>query len=109
VKKNFYKLGGVENSNKKRRVLYIVIAAALVAIYYLVFDGESGYLKIRAMERKILERKVENTQLAEANDRLREEIDRLRNDPAYIEKIAREKLGLAKKGEIIYRFIFEPK
>ena len=103
----FYKPSRAERKgNKRRHVLFIIIVAALVGTYYLLFDRESGYLRIRAMERKIYERKLENVYLAGANQRLRREIDRLRNDPAYIEKLAREKLGLAKKGEIVYKFTF---
>jgi cell division protein FtsB len=38
------------------------------------------------------------------NDRLAQTIDRLRNDPALIEKIAREELGLVKEGEKVLKF-----
>ena len=37
------------------------------------------------------------------NEHLRERIRRLEADDAYIEQLARERLGLAKKGELIYR------
>jgi cell division protein FtsB len=35
--------------------------------------------------------------------RLTAEVDRLRTDPEYIEQIAREKLGLVKPGERVYK------
>ena len=35
--------------------------------------------------------------------RLLEEKERLENDPVYLEKVAREKLGLIKQGEVVYR------
>ncbi len=42
--------------------------------------------------------------LQKENETLRERIYRLRHDDLYLEKIAREDLGLARPGEIIYRF-----
>lgn len=38
------------------------------------------------------------------NEALRERIYRLRHDDLYLEKIAREDLGLVRPGEVIYRF-----
>ncbi len=45
--------------------------------------------------------------LAEVEARLREQekiLDRLRNDPAFVEKVIRRKLGYAKPDEFIFRF-----
>ena len=45
--------------------------------------------------------------LAEAQERLREQervLERLRSDPAYVDKVIRKKLGYAEPDEFIYRF-----
>lgn len=42
--------------------------------------------------------------LEQENTRLRTEIDLLKNDPAYLEEVARKEHGLLKKNEIIYQF-----
>lgn len=42
----------------------------------------------------------EKNQLIAANEQLRQNIEKL-NTPSYIEQLAREKLGLVKKGEIL--------
>jgi cell division protein FtsB len=47
---------------------------------------------------------AQNEQLREANTALRQEIDKLRNDPAYLEEVARRQFGLIKKNEVIYEF-----
>ncbi|MCS6771990.1 MAG: septum formation initiator family protein [Kiritimatiellae bacterium] len=39
---------------------------------------------------------------------LQQKQERLRTDPRFVEKIAREELGLAKPGETIFKFIDEP-
>lgn len=48
------------------------------------------------------------TRLAEAQEKLREQeriLDRLRNDPAYVEMVIRRRLGYAKPDERIFRFL----
>ena len=45
------------------------------------------------------------TQIAE----YREWLDRLDNDPYFVEKMARERLGMVREGEIVYRYEDEPK
>jgi cell division protein FtsB len=45
--------------------------------------------------------------LAEAQEQLRNQekvLDRLRNDPAYVDKVIRKKLGYAKPDEFIFHF-----
>ena len=54
------------------------------------------------MEREIKE-------LNETVDSLKKTIEKLKTDTAYIERIAREKLGMAKKGEKVYKFVEEEK
>ena len=76
----------------------------LVALGFLAISGERGILHVwRLMEDK---RKLEavNFALLQENDGLRRKIQRLRHDDLYLEKVAREELGLARPGEIIYRF-----
>ena len=44
-------------------------------------------------------------ELEDENGRYAAERDRLQNDPEYFEKIARERLGLIKDGEVIYKVL----
>jgi len=46
--------------------------------------------------------------LEQRNEQLREQIQRLQSDDRYIEKVAREHLGLVKKGDLIYRVVPRP-
>ena len=39
------------------------------------------------------------------NAALRAEISRLRSDPKYLESLARERLGLVRPDEMVYRFL----
>ncbi len=47
--------------------------------------------------------KTENNNLALQNKALAGTIILLRSDPAYIESIARNELGMVKKGDVVYR------
>ena len=45
-----------------------------------------------------------NARLQEENRKLAEKVNRLRNNKDEVEKVAREELGLVKKGEVVYQF-----
>lgn len=72
---------------------------------YLFF---SGYLDLRKVGQRLARIEEENKRLIQENKRLEEEIKALEGDPFYIEKIAREELGMVKKGEIVYEIISSP-
>ena len=70
---------------------------------YVLFAGESGYLQVegRRTELQLLQNEVES--LRARNDSLRTQLELLRNDAGYLEKVAREEYGMKKPGEQIYR------
>jgi cell division protein FtsB len=66
-------------------------------------------VRIRALEREIAAAERDIAALRSQAKRLTEAIDRLRNDPAYIEKLGREEHGLVRQGETILKFPPKPK
>ena len=82
----------------------IGMAGLIITFSYFTTFGERGLLHLwRLSEDK---RKVDekNFQLQRRNEILRERIHRLRHDDRFLEKLAREELGLVREGEILYRF-----
>jgi cell division protein FtsB len=82
----------------------VVPAALLLAAYWAVFGGEYSVFEVR---RARLARDAEAAEL----ERLQREIDSLgvladslADDPALLERLARERYGMIKDGEILYRF-----
>jgi cell division protein FtsB len=75
---------------------------ALVAVALLVYGG-SSLARVVQMKREVetLERDIAT--LREETGRLTKTIDRLRNDPEYIEQLARESLGLVKPGDKVLK------
>lgn len=87
----------------KNLVLSIIIISILIYLFSPNFIRLSKvYLQIR-----VLEEEIETLQLQ--NIKYQEEIYSLKNDPIYIEKVAREELGMSKPKEIIYKFDEETK
>ena len=82
----------------KRRLIYCGVILFIAGIIFL-----PGFSKLQQLkeENRTLENRIEI--LLKTNDELRKEKERLENDPSYVEKIAREKLGMARKDEIILK------
>jgi len=75
---------------------------------FLFFWGIKSYLKVNQAKNEVRKTEQKFEELKSENEELREEEKNIQ-DPFYIEKLAREKLGLAKKGEIIYKILPEKK
>ena len=86
----------------KRRVL-AGAALAVAAAGLLVFGG-AGAVRVWQLKQEVeaLDREIQALRV-EA-DRLTRTVDRLRDDPALIEQIAREDLGMVRPGEKVLKF-----
>lgn len=89
------------------RRLVIGVLAILAVIGLAV--GANGMLRVWEMQREleVLERDI--VQLRAQTTKLNQQVERLRNDPAYIEKLAREDLGYVRQGETVLKFPSQPK
>ena len=76
----------------------------MLLIIMAVFH-ENGILNAYRFEQEQVKMKEANVGLKKQNDLLRQEIKALKSDPYAIEKIAREKLNLAKPGDKVYRIV----
>ena len=86
--------------NRKRFFLYLFVL--LLIMYYAVF-GKKGLLQRfeLEMENKQLKEKLSEEQ--ERTLKLQKEIEELKTSQEKIEKVAREKYGMTKEGEEIYK------
>jgi cell division protein FtsB len=82
----------------------ILVAAAVVAMFNLmlvIVFGDNGLVelsRLRAKEQLMVQR---NEILAGENVDLYRTIGRLKNDPVYIESVARNELGMVGKNDIV--------
>lgn len=82
----------------KRPIIYIVIFLALGYIVFL-----PGYSELHKLKGQNQDYQKRIRLLQEQNTHLKEELDMMKKSPDYREKRAREKLGMVKKGEVIYK------
>lgn len=87
-----------------------ILASIIVVVGLLVGSlfGDRGLLQLVSQRERAdaLAREIE--QLKADNSRLAADIGALRRDPAAIEKIAREELGLVRPGETVFVIREEP-
>jgi len=82
----------------------IVPVLLLAAVYFAVFGGEYSVFEVRSTRAQV---EIESVRLAEVSariDSLAAWADSLANDPATIERVAREDFGMLRDGETLYRF-----
>ena len=80
------------------------LALVLVVAGGLAVYGGSGVIRVRAMQQEIRNLERELSALRTQTEKLTVTIDKLRNDPAYIEKLAREDLGYVREGDTVLKF-----
>ncbi|HTP12876.1 MAG TPA: septum formation initiator family protein [Bacteroidota bacterium] len=85
--------------NKKRTSMFIL---AFMLATYLLFDNKGVIARVRLeSQKKDLEQKI--VQAETETKSLQAQIKALEGDKKTIEKIAREKYGMARNGETVYR------
>ncbi|MBN1380712.1 MAG: septum formation initiator family protein [Deltaproteobacteria bacterium] len=80
-------------------IVLIVLVLSLIAL------GNRGILDNYMMGKRLQTLKQTNREIALKNNQLKAKIMLLRNDPSYIETIARNELGMVKEGDIVYRTV----
>jgi len=89
---------------KKKLKRLFLPAILLVAVYYAVFGGEYSYFALRRARAQMAKESLELTALRHQLDSLKAWADSLTGDPATLERLARERYGMIRKGETLYRF-----
>lgn len=87
-----------QSVNRKRLILYIVIGFALV---YFIATLITQQLSISRQNRRIEELQSRVSEAQQQAESLKNEVDNL-NNPEYIERIAREQLGLVRPNERVF-------
>ena len=83
----------------------VMPAMLIVAMYYATFGGEYSIFELRAARSAVEEEQEALAELEARIDSLSASADSLRTDPATLERIARERWGMIREGETLYRFV----
>ena len=85
---------------KPKTILRLLILGFILLVIFL-----PGFIKLQKMRFKDESLSNQIDQTKKANLELEEEKEKLQNDLAYVEKVAREKMGVVRKGEVIYKVV----
>ena len=100
-----YHPGEDRPSNFRHLRLAILFLLALVVVSVI---GNRSLLRVYQLHRDHANLTREIEQLSATNAALAEEVRALRTDPARVEAIARDELGLVKPGELVFEFRKSP-
>lgn len=85
-----------------RRIAVVVVAViAFGGVASLFFTGRATS-ELQQSRKRIESLNAEVTQLEKENARLRAEIDSVKKSTYAVERVAREDLGMSRRGEVIY-------
>ncbi len=83
-----------------KNAIWLFAFATIVLIVFL-----PSYTKMQDLQQKNFEYQRKIKELEDKNARLKIEKRLLEEDPEYFEKVAREKMGLIKEGEVVYKLM----
>ncbi|MBI5182971.1 MAG: septum formation initiator family protein [Nitrospinae bacterium] len=99
---------GKNNKKDNKKRIFILLIGSIVFFIFLVLItifSEDGIIYIYNLNKNLVIIKEDIDRLIDENQRLKREIEALKTDLSYIEKIAREDLGLVKHGETVFEFV----
>jgi cell division protein FtsB len=86
----------------RRRTLQILLVFVTLVLVINALVGERGLMETLRARRKHQELVSSIERLRADNTRLREQVRNLLSDPRTIEALARQELGLMKRGEVLF-------
>jgi cell division protein FtsB len=99
----------IQTKKKRRWTLYLVGGGLLAGWFtYSFFFDTMGFMNYRHMKRTQAQMTEEIRAIEDKNARLRGEIEAVKHDPAVLESLARERLGMVQKGEKVFLFVPNP-
>lgn len=95
----------VASELKKRRQIFFT-AVILIFLYLSVsfVFGDAGFIRYLKLQKKRDHITREIKEIEEKNALLRTDVQRLRENPFYLEKHAREDFGMARPDEYIFKY-----
>jgi cell division protein FtsB len=87
----------------QRTLPIAMLSLALIATPILLLEP-SGLPRLRSLEAELQGVQGANDDLRRDIQRLRVEVQELRDDPSAVERIARGELGMVRKNEVVFQF-----
>jgi cell division protein FtsB len=84
---------------------WAIIAGLLAGLYFALQGGEYGVLDLRQLRQDVAEESTTVVQLQQVVDSLERMAVAIERDPRMQERVARERFGMLRKGEFLYRLV----
>jgi len=88
---------------KKQGLLLVAVVGFIIALLFFIVFSERGLADFNMMKKERDRIQDQNRQIVQDNLGLGVEIDRLQNDPKYIESVARKDFGMIGQDEIVVK------
>lgn len=88
---------------QKKIVAFLILGVALLIIFL------PGYVKYQRLAGQKANFKKQIEALKTSNLNLKQESHLLQSDTFYMERVARERMGVVKEGEVVYKIVPETK
>lgn len=90
------------NPLRWRKSFLFMVLGGFILVWFAFIDTYSLWTRLELYTKK--NDLIQKTEQLEAETaRLKQQIEDLRNDPALLERIAREEYGMKKEGETVYK------
>jgi cell division protein FtsB len=90
--------------SRRQKIVMAVIFIAMFNFMLVVLFGDNGLVELNRLRRTHQNLLNDNARLTQENLYMYRSIDRLQNDPSYVENIARQELGMIRSDELIFKF-----
>ncbi len=80
-----------------------ILVMAVIGAPVMIFSPE-GLPRLRGLERELSQVQDETAELGREIETLRGRVQRLRDDPTAVERIARDNLGMLRQTEVVFQF-----
>src|SRR5574340_71254 len=104
ARRNYVRTHNVERTAGRKKLVIAVAVVAGIALLWSLIMGEMGLVKYLRMKNQANGLRAEIDHLTLDNRRLAQEVKSLKYDAAYLERMARDKIGLSRPGEIVYYY-----
>jgi cell division protein FtsB len=84
---------------------WAIIAGLVFALYFALQGGEYGTLDLRQLRREAVEESTNVARLQYLVDSLERVATAVERDPRMQERVARERFGMLRPGEFLYRLV----
>lgn len=86
------------------RIIIVVLLVLLIPLQVSLW-GKDGWLRLNTLNNSIARQQQENEQMKQRNKVLLREVYDLKTSSAAMEELAREKLEMIKRDEVLFRLI----